>query len=107
MPGAKRSLVQNMAKRGSGSNIFSLNHSLDSKKEFYRTSYNQDFNNNVKKASWSAGTSNYDVIPPIGESPRFSKNGFSSRGKGFSKSESSLADMSPTDTFRSLPESCE
>ena len=99
MPRSKR-----QAHRYSGSKIFNVNHSLDSMKEFYRTSYYDDFNKSqAKKASWSAGSVKYDVIPPIGNTKSRNGNGSLARSKRSSKSESSLSDLS---LGRSLPDSC-
>ena len=86
-------------------NPLNLNHSLDSKTDFYRTSYNQDFGSKAgkKKSSWSAGSSKYDVIPPIGRGHARFKDDKSEWGATSSKSESSLTDSSLFESITSLP----
>ena len=91
----------------SSDNIFNLNHSLDSKKDFYRTSYFDDYHTRQgKQASWSAGSSNYRVIPPIeGDKAKKGKVGIIG-SKWASKSTSSLSDSSLNRSYGSVPESC-
>ncbi len=104
MPASKSSSFKSTHKRYSERNILNLNHSFDSKKNIYTTSYNENFGKK-KGASWSAGSMKYPVIPPITQR---SEQASSLKGKrNISKSESALNSFSYDDSvFSSSQGSC-
>ena len=97
-------MPRSKASQSTLSNIFSVNRSLDSMKELYRTSYKDDFGKKREPSSpWKSVSAKYNIFPPIANAKPRNENEKLAESRTLSKSESSLPDLSLN---QSKSESC-